>query len=302
MFDIILDNLIDTIKMLPFILVIFILSELFEHRFGENFKPFLNRSRYAGPIIGAAVGTLPQCGFSVMATLLYAEGTITTGTLISVYVATSDEAIPIILSNPGRANVIPPLIVTGFIAAIIVGYSVDAVIPLLRKKQTAEESPRPIDEDVYQDSGCCGHRCLERNVKVLEMVKHALSHTFRILFYVFIVSSLLGLSLFYLGKERLGELFLGKSVFQPVLTALIGLIPNCAASVALTELFLNGQISFGSAIAGLSASGGLGLIVLFKEVKPKKKALLVILLLFSLSILVGVILNGVLPANFLQSR
>lgn len=300
MLNVILDALIDTIKMFPLMLIIFTVIEFFEHRFGENFKSFFSKgSKYIGPVLGAAIGIFPQCGFSVMSSILYAEGAITVGTLISVYIATSDEAIPVILSKPERANVVLPLMVFKFVIAIISGYIIDMLLALLKGRK-AVENPKKIDEDLYSTNGCCGDTCMERNPKLAEILKHSLFHTFKIIFYVFVVSVLIGLSFFYVGKEMLSRIFLGNSMLQPVLASLIGLIPNCATSVAITELFLNGQIKFGSAISGLSANGGLGLAILFKEVKSKKKVFYIILILLIFSILSGIILNGVLPVNYLQ--
>lgn len=299
MLDVILDAFIDTIKMLPFMLIIFTAIEFFEHRFGEKLKHFSKASRYIGPVLGAAIGIFPQCGFSVMSSILYAEGTITMGTLISVYIATSDEAIPVILSNPGRANVVFPLLIFKFVIAIIAGYIIDILLTLLRRKQTVE-CPKEVNEDLYDDKGSCGHTCIEWDPKWMDILKHSLSHSLKVLFYVFIVSALIGLSFYYVGKEALSSIFLNNSILQPVLASIIGLIPNCATSVAITELFLNGQIAFGSAISGLSANGGLGLVILFKEVKSKKKVFSIIFLLLTFSILSGIILNSVLPANYLQ--
>lgn len=299
MLNVLKEAFIDTVNMLPLMLAIFTIIEFLEHRFGENYKPFLKGSRYIGPVIGAAVGILPQCGFSVMSSILYAEGTITTGTLISVYIATSDEAIPVILSNPSRADIVLPLIMFKFAIAIISGYIIDILLTLRKKKLTVELT-KEISEDLYDDEGCCGHTCTNREPKLIEIIKHALYHSLKVLAYVFIVSALIGLAIFYVGNQGLSAIFLGKSIFQPVLASVIGLIPNCGTSVAITMLFLSGQITFGSAISGLSANGGLGLVVLFKEIKPRKKVFYVILLLLTFSILSGMILNSTLPANYLQ--
>jgi Predicted permeases len=299
MLETILDAFLDTIKMLPFMLIIFTVIEFLEHHFGEDFKPLLKGSRYIGPLLGAAVGILPQCGFSVMSSILYAEGTITIGTLISVYIATSDEAIPVILSNPGRADVVVPLLIFKFVIAITSGYVIDVLLGLFKKKQKVEQ-PKEINEDLYIDKGCSGHMCMDKDPKLGEILKHSLSHSFKVLLYVFIVSVILGLFNLYVGKETISKIFLHNSILQPILASFIGLIPNCATSVAITELFLNGQITFGSAISGLSSNGGLGLIVLFKEVKSRKKVVLVVSLLLIFSILSGIILNNTLPVNYLQ--
>lgn len=292
MIQIIIDALVDTLKMLPLMLIVFIIIEFLEHRFGNNLKPLLKRSQLFGPLVGALLGILPQCGFSVISTVLFAEGAISTGTLLSVYLATSDEAIPIILSVPSRAGVLLPLILTKLIIAITSGYLIDLILKLANKDARAADT-KEHDDCIYDEDGCCGHVCINDGFNVKEIVMHSIVHTVKILLYVLAVTILLNAAIYYIGQDTLSKAFSGMYILQPIMAALIGLIPNCAASVAVTEAFLNGIITFGSAIAGLSASAGLGLIVLFKEVRSRKKVFSIVILLLTISIASGIILNAV---------
>jgi hypothetical protein len=296
MYEALMESFIDTVKMIPIIFIVFSAVEFFEHRFGKNLKPLLKSSRSVGPILGAVVGIIPQCGFSVISTMLFAEGAITTGTLISVYLATSDEAIPVILAEPDSLNTLVPLIVSKLIIAISSGYMIDALFAILNKSSINSDI-RPTGND-YEEDGCCGSTCITHDFELSKVLKHSFSHTFRVVWYIFLVSTALNLGIYYAGNDFLSRLFLKGSILQPVAAALVGLIPNCAASVAITQVFLKGEISFGSAIAGLSSSAGMGLIVLFKEVKNKKTVFTIILLLLASSIIFGMILNATLPLQF----
>lgn len=294
MLSAIVDALTDTAKMIPLMIVIFVGIEIFEHKYGKNFRPLLKRSRVLGPIVGALLGIIPQCGFSVISTILYAEGAISTGTLLSVYLATSDEAIPVILSQPSKAYTLIPLLLSKLIIAIAAGYIIDGIFGLAKKESPAIVNSAPC---THEEDGCCGSTCIDEELSFKNVFKHALSHSIKVLTYILAVSVLLNLLLYFLGEQTLSRIFMKESVLQPVLTGLIGLIPNCAVSVAITQVFLDGGMTFGSVVAGLSSSAGMGLIVLFKEVKDKKSIYTIVLLLFAISVLAGVILNLFIPST-----
>jgi hypothetical protein len=151
-------------------------------------------------------------------------------------------------------------------------------------------------ENAYDDAGCCGSTCINEKFRFLDIIKHSIFHTIRVATYVLGVSIILNIAFFYIGEENLSRVFLDGSILQPVFASIIGLIPNCAVSVAITQVYLSGGISFGSAIAGLSSSAGMGLIVLFKEVRNIKRVLLIILLLLFFSMVSGIILNSMIPS------
>jgi hypothetical protein len=290
------DAIFDTIKMIPFMVLIFVVIEFFEHKFSNNLKPILRGSQLIGPVIGSVLGIFPQCGFSVMATILYVEGAVTTGTLIAVYLSTSDEAIPVILSRPDKINIILPLLLTKLAIGILAGYIIDISYLLLNRKRLI---PVSNVQHAHEEEGCCGSTCIVEEFKLLDVIKHSFLHSVKVLTYVFLISVLLNITLFNIGSGTLSSVLLNGSVFQPVLTSIIGLIPSCASSVAIIQVFLSGNISFGSAIAGLSTSAGLGLIVLFKESKSNREKYAVVFLLLTFGILSGILLNAALPVNFL---
>ena len=226
----------------------------------------------AGPVVGAVVGCVPQCGFSVMAANLYSGGIITIGTLIAVFLATSDEAILIIMGNPE----IGILLLAKVIIAIVAGYLVD----IFFKKEIAVPHH---EGELCHDCGCHNHSS--------GIVKPALRHTGKIFLYLFVFTFILNLCIEVLGIDRISAMMLGDTVFQPVIAALIGLLPNCAASVILTQLYLSGAISFASVIAGLCTGAGIGLVVLFKVNPDKKENVKIIAVLYGIAVAAGLILE-----------
>ncbi len=298
MAEVFLDALIDTAKMVPFLLVIYAVIEYVEFKFGSQIRSKVQQAGRAGPALGAAFGSIPQCGFSVISTALYTRRLITVGTLLAVYLSTSDEAIPVILAQPGKIAVIWPLLAVKIAVALTAGYTIDLILNRLEKPASESEicaastdpggRGQPEDCEELEEKGCCGHYCGSEKPEIREMIVHPIIHTLKVFGFLLVVSVVLNWWIFKVGEENLGRLFLGNSLFQPVITALIGLVPNCAVSVAITQVFLKGGISFGSAVAGLCASAGLGMLILIKENRNFKDTLRVIGLLFGISALVGI--------------
>lgn len=274
--DVILDTSFDCLKMLPFLFVAFILIEALEHYSSEFTEKMLIKVGKAGPIVGAVAGCVPQCGFSVMAANLYAGGIISVGTLLSVFIATSDEAILIMLGNPGAIKEVGPLLASKVLIAIAAGYIVDI---FLKNRISVPKASGNLCDD-------CG--CHEEESGVLKPAWH---HTVKIFVYLFIFTGILNLCVEIFGIERLSAFLLGDTIFQPVIAAVIGLIPNCAASVILTQLYLSGAISFASVIAGLCTGAGIGLVVLCKVNRDKKENLKIIGVLLAIAIIAGILLE-----------
>jgi len=296
-----MDALMDTTKMVPLLLVIFIGIEFVEYRYGNKIIAMVQNAGVAGPAVGALAGSLPQCGISVVATALYTQRLATIGTLLAVYLSTSDEAIPIILSQPDKAGLILPLLLTKIFIALVAGYTLDL---FFRKSNEStlvhiEACARGNDDEhhnhaiVRDEEACCGHSTSSSANKFnpREIFLHPVIHTVKIFVFIFVISLLINAAIFLMGEEAFGKLFLGHNFFQPFMAALVGLIPNCAASVAMTELYLKGAITYGSLIAGLCASAGLGILVLFREEKEKKEMFKVLGLLLGISILVGSVIQ-----------
>lgn len=301
MVEVFMDALVDTARMVPLLLVIYIGIELVEYKLGNTIIGLVQKAGTAGPAVGALAGSLPQCGISVVATALYTQRLATIGTLMAVYLSTSDEAIPIILSQPDKAGLILPLLLTKICIALVAGYTLDLCF-----RKANESTLRHInaysrgEDDVHHDhaivmdeEACCGHSTSSsaHQFNPKEIFLHPCIHTAKIFAFIFAISLLINATVFLMGEEAFGKLFLGQNLLQPFMAALVGLIPNCAASVAITELYLKGAITYGSLIAGLCASAGLGILVLFREEKEKKEIFKVMGLLFGISVLVGSIIH-----------
>lgn len=278
------DAIIDSIHMLPFLILIFFIIELVESYYSEKMEVIAKYSGKAGPLAGSLLASFPQCGFSVIASTLYTKRFITKGTLLAVYLSTSDEAIPVLLSDPTKINLVVPVVLTKIFIAILAGYFIDFIIDC--KHKLTDENTTVDEEEI----GCCHHHIGERRKR--DLILHPLKHTANIFVFILLVTLLINYCIVLAGGEdNLGKFFLGDSIFQPVMAALIGLIPNCAISIAITIMYMKGAISFGSAIAGLSSSAGLGLLVLLKRNKSLKDTMKIIALLLAVSIFAGIVLQ-----------
>lgn len=303
MFEIIIDALKDSLTMVPLLLIVYIGIELIENKWGNKIKANIQKAGKAGPAVGAIGGSLPQCGFSVIVTALYTQRLVTIGTLLAVYLSTSDEAIPIILSHPDKAHLIIPIVLTKIFIAITAGYVIDFTFRKNSKKtllhieayKTGKDKQSHNHSEVNDKTACCGHKPSANLVKFnpKEAFLHPLIHTVKIFLFIFLISVAINSIIFVIGEKVFNDMLANNLAIQPVLAALVGLIPNCASSVVITELYLKGSITYGAVIAGLSASGGLGILVLLKEDKNRKEALKIIGLLFGISVLVGLVIQFV---------
>lgn len=272
MFDILLDALIDSLKTLPFLLGAYLLIEFLEHHASGRITSALSRLGPFGPLGGAVLGCVPQCGFSVAAANFYAGRLISPGTLLAVFLATSDEALPILLSRPQAGGDLLRLLAVKLVAAAVVGLAADLVVSGFLKPQRREPF-----HDLCEDCGC-----EEKGV-----FRSALGHTGKVFAFILLVNLALSLVIALIGEQRLSRLLLAGSLFQPLLAALIGFIPNCAASVLLTELYLSGSLSFGSAVAGLCTGAGMGLAVLFRVNRDLKENLSIAGALYVAAVVTG---------------
>lgn len=276
--DIILDALTDTAKMLPFLFAVYLLIEYLEHKASDKLASSLRRLGPFGPVGGALFGCIPQCGFSVAVSNLYSGRLVSLGTLMAVYIATSDEAVPILISNPQSIGEVWKLIAAKAVIAVLAGLAIDGFMKLFRRRGNEEGEPY---RDLCEDCGCEEHGIFYSAIK----------HTVQIFLFLFIVSLILGFAIYLLGEERLNSVLMANSAFQPFLAALIGLIPNCSASVILTNLYVAGSLSFGSVVAGLSTGAGLGLVVLFRTNKNLKQSICITALLYAIGAISGLIIN-----------
>jgi len=291
--DILIDALVDTNKLVPLLAAIYFLVAFLEYRYGDRMGHFIMRFGVWGPVAGALFGCLPQCGFSVIAAALYVKRLVSVGTLLAVFISTSDEAVPVLLTMPQKAPMVVLLIFIKVIIAIMAGITVDFFINKRMNKEEKAIAGRDKNYQVAIDKhkGCCSHVLSEKPSKVKVLFWHPLMHTIKIYFFLLILSVLLGFVVGVVGNERIGSILLNGMVFQPFIAVFIGLIPNCFASVLLAELYARNAISFGSLIAGLCAGAGLGFLVLLKENKDLKDTLRIIGLLLAISIFSGIIIQ-----------
>ena len=275
--EVLLDALIDSLKIFPFLFLLYVIIEFLEHRTSVTHNKNLLRGGLA-PLLGAAFGVIPQCGFSVMAAKLYDKKLIRTGTLLAVFLATSDEALIILLSDGSKAFMVMPLIAVKFAVAVAVGYAANAC---LRKEDLSELAE---NEEVHGTP--CGHDH-EEDPRIKRYLVHPLLHSLEIFAYVLAVNLLFGILLYYVTDDALAAFLQSGAWYQPLVAAAIGLIPNCASSVVITQTYILGGLSFGGCIAGLCANAGLGFVILFKNTKQWKRNLLLVAAVYLISAAVG---------------
>ncbi len=263
-------SVIDTLNAILFLFLAYLLMEFIEHKASDKMEKSLSKIGRGGPLVGSVLGCIPQCGFSATASNLYTAGVVTEGTLIAVFLATSDEAIPILISTPEAHGSIWKIIVAKIVIGVVVGFGVDIALKLLKIKK--------ISVDMCKDCGC------EEEEGIL---KPAIVHTLKTTLFIFIVNIVVSYAMHFLGEDRLDQLLLSGHYAQPFITALLGLIPNCAISSAITTLYINGSLSFGAALSGLCSGAGVGVAVLLKANPIKKENLRIIITMYLVSALIG---------------
>ena len=273
MFEVIKDTVIDTLKLIPFLWLTFYLIEVIEHKYQKKSQNIIKKSGKYGPILGGILGCFPQCGFSVMATNLYITKIISLGTLISIYLSTSDEMLPILLSEKSDIKTILSIIGVKVLIGIIAGIIIDLIF-----KKRKEHSIQEI----------CEHEHCHCEKGILASSIH---HTLNTIIFILITSFFINILMNYGLEQYLKNIFHTSSILTPFLSSLIGLIPNCGASIILTELYLNHILSFSSLISGLLTGSGVALLVLFKNNKNTKENLFILFLIYTIGVFSGLILT-----------
>lgn len=271
--DIIIDTLIDTLKLVPFLFIAFLLIELFEHKFSKKSIKVVESSGKYGPILGSFLGIIPQCGFSVIATNLYVTRLITLGTLISIYLSTSDEMLPILISEKAEFSLIIKILLIKLFIGMLVGFIIDKIFKVKKEKK---------NYDICEEEHC---HCKE------SIIISSLKHTLNIAVFILLINFILNICFNYLGQDYLSKILLKDSFFGPFISSLIGLIPNCGASVMLTELYINNAINFGSLISGLLTGSGIAIMILFKTNKHFLENIKVMGILYIVGVLSGIIIE-----------
>lgn len=280
MLDVFMDALIDSLKILPFLFLSYLLIEYIEHKSSEKLEKALSTSGKYSKVVGSILGIIPQCGFSAVAANLFSSRVITIGTLVSVFLATSDEAIPVILTYPEKSKDLLLILGIKFIIAIIFGTIVDMIFT---KKHTIEENSHDMHEhmhDMCKDCDC-EHGILRSSIK----------HTIQIFLFLLVFSIIIGGFVELIGEERFSKIIFSGSIFQPFVTSVIGLIPNCASSILLSKLYVEGAISLGAIISGLSTGAGVGGILLIRTNKNMKENLKILGLVYVIGVFCGIIVD-----------
>jgi len=271
MLHIIIHTLLDSLKLLPFLFVAFLIMEYLEHKVKN--KDFITKNDKYGPVIGSVLGIFPQCGFSVSATNLFAAKVISVGTLVSIYLSTSDEMLPILISE----KVPVKTIITILLIKILVGMLTGLLLNLFIKKDKKSQ----IKEICNEEHCDCEHG----------IFKSSLKHTLHIFTYIIIFTFILNILMHYLGEETISKILMKDTIFGPMLTSIVGLIPNCSSSVIITELYLNNVITFGSLLSGLLTGSGAAIMILFKENKNIKENLAIITIIYTIGAIVGLFID-----------
>ena len=271
-------SLLDTLKLVPFLFLTYLLMEYIEHKTNEKTKHIIKKSGKFGPLFGGILGIFPQCGFSVAATNLYAARIISLGTLISIYLSTSDEMLPIFLSKNVEITFIIKTIALKVFIGIIWGIIIDFILNKIVKKDNIK---RQINELCEEENCCCKNGIIKSSIK----------HTLNILIFLFIASIIIHLVIHFVGEDNIGKIFFKDSIFGVFISSLIGLIPNCGSSVIITELYLSGAISFASMMSGLLTGSGIALLVLFKQNKDLKENFKILGILYLLGVISGIIIE-----------
>ena len=276
--EILEETTLDTIKLLPFLLITYLIMEYIEHRTSDKVKKTIEKSGKFGPLLGGILGIFPQCGFSAAATNLYAARVITLGTLIAVYLTTSDEMLPILLTEAVSISTILMILGIKLIIGIVAGFAIDIISRMIKKGITEEQEIEKF----------CEHEHCHCEDGILFS---AIKHTLNIIIFIFIITLVINGVISLIGEEIIAHFISQNVILGPVIAGLIGLIPNCASSVILTELFVENVISMPVLISGVAVNAGVGLLVLFKTNKNVKENIKIIGLLYAIGVFSGIILE-----------
>lgn len=275
MIDCLIDGLLDTLKLIPYLFVTFFILEYIEHKLSEKNEKILSKNKKFGPILGGLLGAIPQCGFSAMASSMYSSNVITKGTLIAIFLSTSDEMLPIMLSEKSSILTLLSILLFKVVIGIIIGVIVDFIFK-------SKSSHNHIHE-MCEDKDCdCEHNGI---------LKSSLIHTLKITSFILIANIIINLIIFYMGEDKLSNLLLGKNIITYFIASIIGLIPNCASSVIMTQLYLGKLITIGTLLSGLLTGSGLGILLLFKSNKNIKDNLLILSIIYFTGVFVGIVVD-----------
>ena len=315
--DVLTESVIDTLKLIPFLFLTYLAMEALEHSASHHVRAAVEKSGKAGPVVGSILGALPQCGFSAMAATLYAGRVVTAGTLVAVILSTSDEMIPVFVAHQESPIRLFGILALKVIVGIIAGLLVDVALGMLHRtgdghahihelcerahchcedaddeNGSAESEARVETAGEYDDVARRAHEHAHDHHGLWPIVRSALVHTVQVTVFIFLVTFFFGLLIEGVGEDAIGELLADHPVRATFIAALVGLIPNCGASVALTELFLDGTLAAGPMIAGLLVSGGVGLLVLWRTNAELRQNAAVTGVVYAVGVAIGLLVGA----------
>lgn len=283
MLEVVSDTLIDGVKLLPFLFITYLIMEYMEHRMREKTKLTIEKSGRFGPFFGGIIGAFPQCGFSAAASNLYAGRVITLGTLAAIFLSTSDEMLPILISEQVSVSVILKLLGLKVVIGMTAGFLIDLFI---RKKHSTAHVH---EENEHMD---IGHMCEHEHCHCEDgIVRSALRHTLNIFFFIIVIALLLNTLIHFVGEDFLANIILNQPILGQLIAGLVGLIPNCASSVVITQLYLEGMMGLGAMMSGLLVGTGVGLLVLFKVNDNIKENLKITFMVYVIGVVSGILID-----------
>lgn len=280
--DVLLDAVEDTLYLVPFLFVTYLIMEWLEHKTGDKVQQAVRRAGAAGPAVGAVLGAVPQCGFSAVAATLYAGRVISLGTLFAVFLSTSDEMLPVFIAQQVPIGTILGVLGAKIAIGMAMGFAIDAVMRLLHRSGDAMAI-----HDLCEQDGCHCHD--EEGGGIL---KSAIVHTLQVTLFIFLVTLVLDALIAAVGEDAIGSFLGGNEVLSVFASALVGLIPNCAASVIIAQLYLDGMLGSGALIAGLLVSSGVGLLVLLRSNRHAKQNAGIVVGLYAAGVFWGLVVNA----------
>ena len=309
--DVLIDTVKDTLELVPFLFVTYLAVEALEHSTEGKSEQLIRKAGAWGPLVGGLLGALPQCGFSTMAGTLYAGRLVTAGTLVAVILSTSDELIPIFIARQAMPSQLLGIIVTKVVIGVVIGFAVDAVLRALHRTGDGHPHIRELcerahchcgdvdDDDLFEDTGELpaspndhGHHAHGHHghgARWLHILRSAAIHTLEVTAFIFVIGFAFGFGIELVGQDTIGGIFSAYPTMATIIAALIGLIPNCGASVAIAELYLDGTLATGPMLAGLLVSGGMGLLVLYRTNVDVRQNVIITVFIFVVGVLMGML-------------
>lgn len=276
-----IHTLKDTIKLLPFLFITYLIMEYIEHKTNKKTEKLIKKAGNFGPLLGGLLGIFPQCGFSAAAANLYANRLISLGTIIAIFLSTSDEMIPIFISESVDISIILKILAIKLIVAIIFGFLIDFILNKFNNNKNSEEENHEISHMCEHEHCGCEHSIFLSSLK----------HTINIFVYIFIVTLLLNGLFDIVGEDTVSNIITNTPFLGPIIAGIIGLIPNCASSVIITQLYISGSINVSTLLSGLLVGSGVGILILFRSNKSIKENIKITFLLYLIGVFVGIFLE-----------